>query len=256
MGLPGAARHRRRGLLRRGRALLGDGLTTVAVKKGLGRFSARQFPGRGPRADRGGRARRARRSPAVRPTTPARPARSGSITTPPTTSRGTATAPASRSPSRARSSPAPTTGGRRGSSSTSSAACPAVSEICLRRLTGDSPAPGPGPGSTPSMAFLSVHGAAKSICLFYRPCRECPAVTEIAGRPIVTDEPRRPLEPSPPFSHPGCRTPGRTRSRRPPSSLGCPRHGAPLSPRRGQGFGARTILEGLDFESRPAPAWA
>ena len=28
-----------------GRALLGDGLTTVAVKKGLGRFSARQFPG-------------------------------------------------------------------------------------------------------------------------------------------------------------------------------------------------------------------
>jgi D-amino peptidase len=29
---------------REGRALLGDGLTTVAVKKGLGRFSARQFP--------------------------------------------------------------------------------------------------------------------------------------------------------------------------------------------------------------------
>jgi D-amino peptidase len=28
-----------------GRALLGDGLTTVAVKTGLGRFSARQFPG-------------------------------------------------------------------------------------------------------------------------------------------------------------------------------------------------------------------
>jgi D-amino peptidase len=28
-----------------GRALLGNGLTTVAVKKGLGRFSARQFPG-------------------------------------------------------------------------------------------------------------------------------------------------------------------------------------------------------------------
>ena len=31
---------------REGRALLGDGLTTVAVKKGLGRFSARQFPPR------------------------------------------------------------------------------------------------------------------------------------------------------------------------------------------------------------------
>jgi D-amino peptidase len=30
---------------REGRALLGEGLTTVAVKKGLGRFSARQFPG-------------------------------------------------------------------------------------------------------------------------------------------------------------------------------------------------------------------
>jgi D-amino peptidase len=29
---------------REGRALLGDGLTTVAVKKGLGRFSARQLP--------------------------------------------------------------------------------------------------------------------------------------------------------------------------------------------------------------------
>jgi D-amino peptidase len=29
---------------REGKALLGDGLTTVAVKKGLGRFSARQYP--------------------------------------------------------------------------------------------------------------------------------------------------------------------------------------------------------------------
>jgi D-amino peptidase len=29
---------------REGRALLGDGLTTVAVKKGIGQFSARQFP--------------------------------------------------------------------------------------------------------------------------------------------------------------------------------------------------------------------
>jgi D-amino peptidase len=29
---------------REGRDLLGDGLTTAAVKKGLGRFSARQFP--------------------------------------------------------------------------------------------------------------------------------------------------------------------------------------------------------------------
>ena len=42
--LSGAARHRRRGRLPRGRELLGDGLTTVAVKKGLGQFSARQFP--------------------------------------------------------------------------------------------------------------------------------------------------------------------------------------------------------------------
>ena len=39
---------------REGTELLGDGLTTAAVKKGLGRFSARQFPARaGARADRG-----------------------------------------------------------------------------------------------------------------------------------------------------------------------------------------------------------
>ena len=44
LGLPGRARHRRRGVVPRGEGLLGDGLTTVAVKKGLGRFSARQFP--------------------------------------------------------------------------------------------------------------------------------------------------------------------------------------------------------------------
>ena len=44
---------------REGRQLLGDGLTTVAVKKGLGRFSARQFPRRArPGADRGRRAAR------------------------------------------------------------------------------------------------------------------------------------------------------------------------------------------------------
>ena len=36
LGLPDPARHRRRGDCREGRELLGDGLTTVAVKRGLG----------------------------------------------------------------------------------------------------------------------------------------------------------------------------------------------------------------------------
>ena len=54
LGLPGAARDRRRGRVPRGTELLGDGLTTVAVKTGLGRFSARQLPpAEGARADRG-----------------------------------------------------------------------------------------------------------------------------------------------------------------------------------------------------------
>ena len=45
-----------RAVCREGRELLGDGLTTVEVKEGLGRFSARmKTPRRGARADRGGR---------------------------------------------------------------------------------------------------------------------------------------------------------------------------------------------------------
>src|SRR5579862_9368922 len=53
------------------------------------------------------------------PTTQAHPARFASTTTPPTTSRSSATAPTSRSPGHASSSPAPSTGGRPGSSSIS-----------------------------------------------------------------------------------------------------------------------------------------
>ena len=44
LGLPGRARHRRHRDVRRGHAaLLGDGLTTVAVKDGTGRFGARNL---------------------------------------------------------------------------------------------------------------------------------------------------------------------------------------------------------------------
>ena len=60
---------------REGRELLGDGLVTVAVKRGLGRFSARKLPPRARGADRGGREARAREPrsrPAVRPRPPVR----------------------------------------------------------------------------------------------------------------------------------------------------------------------------------------
>ena len=106
VGLPGRARHRRRGRLPRGPALLGAGLTTVAVKKGLGRFSARQFPA--PKARElieDGARRGARRSdggPAVRPRLAVRDPRRlqhlGPRREVPLPAR------ASRSPSRARSS--------------------------------------------------------------------------------------------------------------------------------------------------------
>ena len=64
-------------------ALLGDGLTTVAVKKGLGRFSARQFPAAKARAliEEGARTALADLS-AVRPTSRERPAKSSPTTRP------------------------------------------------------------------------------------------------------------------------------------------------------------------------------
>jgi D-amino peptidase len=59
---------------REGRALLGDGLTTVAVKKGLGRFSARQLPPARARELIEDGARRALADPkAVSPYDPGRP---------------------------------------------------------------------------------------------------------------------------------------------------------------------------------------
>jgi D-amino peptidase len=59
---------------REGRALLGDGLTTVAVKKGLGRFSARHLPARRARELIEAGARDALRDPAaVAPYDPGRP---------------------------------------------------------------------------------------------------------------------------------------------------------------------------------------
>ena len=59
---------------REAKALLGDGLTTVAVKKGIGARAARNLaPQAGPRGDRGGRTERAEgpgRRPALRPGSP------------------------------------------------------------------------------------------------------------------------------------------------------------------------------------------
>ena len=93
-GVPVEARHRRRRGVRRGGALLGPGLQTLAVKTALGRFSARHLsPARArERARAGRRAGRAPRAP--RSTTPGRPARSPSSSTPPTRPTRTATGPA------------------------------------------------------------------------------------------------------------------------------------------------------------------
>ena len=73
---------------REGKELLGAGLTTVAVKKGLGRFSARQFRAEGTRPDRGrARGTRLKTSPPWHRTTRGSHARSPSTSTPRTTSR-------------------------------------------------------------------------------------------------------------------------------------------------------------------------
>ena len=63
-----------RATCREATALLGDGLTTVEVKVGLGRFSARsKTPQRGARADRGGREAALKDLKAVQPYDPGRP---------------------------------------------------------------------------------------------------------------------------------------------------------------------------------------
>ena len=98
LGLPGAAGHRRRGDLRRGkRRCSATGSTTVAVKQGLGRYSARQIPPVRARADDRGRARSRRSTDlkASRRTTRAAPADQGRV-------QGTDSRPTSSAASRRR----------------------------------------------------------------------------------------------------------------------------------------------------------
>ncbi len=106
---------------REGRELLGAGLTTAAVKQGLGRFSARQLPAARARELIEDAAQRVACpiSPRSGPTSPGRRARSWSTSTPRITSRSSATGRASRSRPPARSPRARTTGGRPGGSSSS-----------------------------------------------------------------------------------------------------------------------------------------
>ena len=101
-------------------ALLGDGLTTAAVKQGLGRFSARHIaPLRARAMIEAAAASALSDLGACSPTPRARRARSASSSPRATTSSATATTRSSRSRTPARSSRAPTTGGRPGGSSTS-----------------------------------------------------------------------------------------------------------------------------------------
>jgi D-amino peptidase len=102
------------------RDLLGDGVTTVAVKRGSAASARATFRRRRARADPGGRqagAREPLRGSALG-TQDARQ-RSRCSTRSRATSRSSASATASRSSTRARSSRAPTTGGPPGGSSTS-----------------------------------------------------------------------------------------------------------------------------------------
>ena len=121
VGLSGRARHRRRGRLPRRPAAARRRAHDRGGQEGPRPLQRAPVPGAArARADRG--RRRGVRSRPRRPsrrTTRARPARSSSTSTPRITSRSTATAPASRSPARARSPPGPTTGGRPGASSSS-----------------------------------------------------------------------------------------------------------------------------------------
>ena len=116
-----------------GRTLLGDELTTVAVKQGLGRFSARQVPAAKARELIEAGARQALARPAGSRALRSRlgRARSRWTSTPRITSRSSAIAPASRSPSRARSFRGPTTGGPRGGSSSSERHMSATVVACL-----------------------------------------------------------------------------------------------------------------------------
>ena len=104
-----------------GKALLGDGVTTVAVKRALGSASARDDPsGPGARDDRGGREDGARGPEGGRrPTTPAAPARSRSSSSARSRPTGSASTPASSASTGARSASRPAPGGRPGGCSSS-----------------------------------------------------------------------------------------------------------------------------------------
>ena len=101
--------------------LLGDGLTTVAVKQGLGRFSARHIaPLRAREMIEAGATAALSDRTAVQALQPrARRARSGSSSRRATRSSATAITPSSRSSTAGHWCHAPTTGGRPGGSSTS-----------------------------------------------------------------------------------------------------------------------------------------
>ena len=95
VGLPGAARHRRRGVVPRGERAPRRWSDDRRREEGPRPLQRAAVPGaEGARADRGRRTRRARRPEGgARRTTRARRARSPSTSTRPTTSSGTATAP-------------------------------------------------------------------------------------------------------------------------------------------------------------------
>ena len=104
----------------RRKALLGDRLTTAAVKQGFGRFSARHVaPLRARAMIEAAAASALSDLAAVRPTTRARRARSASSSPRARTWSAIATTRSSRSRTVGRSSRGPTTGGRPGGSSTS-----------------------------------------------------------------------------------------------------------------------------------------
>ena len=107
-----------------GRELLGDGLTTVAVKIGLGAASARQIPpvrARGMIED--GAKRALSDLGAVEPWSPGSPCEIRVEFKQPTRPTSCASAPASSGSTTARSPSPPTPGGRRGRRSTSDGAC-------------------------------------------------------------------------------------------------------------------------------------
>ena len=122
--------------------LLGDGLTTVAVKQGTGRFSARHVAPLRAREmiEQAAASALSDPAPPSRRTTRALRVRSGSSSRPVTRSSATATTPSWRSPTVARWCRAQTIGGRPGGSSTSrSSEISADGQARARAVVGGSP---------------------------------------------------------------------------------------------------------------------